>query len=149
MSNIRHDSRSNVIKCKPCTIHLSLTLLYVFYVSIGFIQNVVTCLIKMFSKLWNKRNTCNSFLYFGVILPSLVAFVLFRDLFRDLTKMHKYIITIHTSTVSTSSTETRAVEPELKFLAPAPVPGIENFWLRLQPLKVFGFGSRTIWSNKN
>ena len=41
----------------------------------------------------------------------------------------------------------KAVEPELKFRAP--VPRIQNFWLRLQPLKVLGSGARTIWSSAN
>jgi len=34
-------------------------------------------------------------------------------------------------------------------VVPVPAPGIQNFLLRLQSLKVFGSGSRTIWSNKN
>jgi len=47
------------------------------------------------------------------------------------------------------STQSRAVEPGLKFRAPAPAPGIYIFWLRFQPLKVFGSVSRTIGSSKN
>ena len=38
---------------------------------------------------------------------------------------------------------------ELKLQAPAPSPGIQFFWLRLQHLEVFGSGSRTIWSIEN
>jgi len=43
------------------------------------------------------------------------------------------------------------VELKLKYRAPAPDPGIQNFWLRLrhQTLKDFDSGSRTIWSIKN
>jgi len=47
----------------------------------------------------------------------------------------------------TSAVDTRAVEPELRFQAPA--PGIKIVWHPLQPLKVFGSGSRMIWSVKD
>jgi len=48
-----------------------------------------------------------------------------------------------------SPLRTKAVEPVLKFQAPA--SGIEIFWLRLQYLEAFGSGSgsRTVWSKKS
>jgi len=54
----------------------------------------------------------------------------------------------HMSWKSAEQNTTRAVEPELKFQAPAPGPGIQFFWHRLQHLEVFDSGSRTIWSKK-
>jgi len=44
----------------------------------------------------------------------------------------------------------RAVEPVLKFRAPTLAPSFYLFWLqlRLQHLKIFGSGSRKVWSKK-
>jgi len=56
-------------------------------------------------------------------------------------------------TVSSSINQThyRVMEPELKFPALGPAKGIHSHWLqiRLQHAKVFGSGSRMIWSKKH